>query len=64
MKLLFINKKNNTKLDTIQKQEMGHFYLMLLKMQNRRDHFSAARVMQEVYTVALFNKFLEEYQEN
>jgi len=64
MKLPFINKKNNTILDVVQMREMSRFYEMLLKMQNRRVYFNAARVMQQVYTKVLFKKFIKEYQEN
>jgi len=62
VKLPFINKKNNTELSTKQMQEMGHFYLMLLKMQKRRPPFTALRVMREVYSDPILKTFFENYK--
>jgi hypothetical protein len=51
-----------TELSVLEIQEMTAFYLVLLKIQEKRVGFDVGLVMREVYTKTVFEKFLLDYK--
>jgi len=53
-----------TELTVLEIQEMEAFYLVLLKIQEKRVGFDVGLVMREVYTKTVFEKFLLQYKKS